>query len=555
MVFIRNSARQNISENALAISSIQNDLQSTDDSIELLNSSVGSNTSAISQLQTDLGVTNGRVSITEESISTIQGQLGDTSAEIVTIKSDIGDNEQAIVGLNTSLETKQDEIDSDTIISLHTLNASNDVIASRKVQAPLFNIVDGASVSHGTINIVNGKATVDASEYLYLNSSSVKRNIGADIEDIQNKLNCLINIVVDDKTYDLPDLLDQVRVNKSKLETFVDQLNDAVGDDDSGVVNLMEQVSQSIADLSVVEGNLASEVSNRDAAITNLSNSLNTTISSVNQTIAANATSDESARQVIVDSVSSLQGEVDALETKQSEDHELQQNALLALGGDKQNNISVGDGLTFTNDKVELDYNDTPTESSVKPISSGGLFTYKTSVDSSISGINSELSNLDGKIDANTTLVTSNATGLQQSINTVKALAYQEVIVEGEVHDSSILFSHGMLPIETGFGIGIPKKGFLEGVHILTDQSSDEPYSGVTNLNIYIDIYDANNNISTQSVVASGRRTNISYSNVELPSSSAAGGNMICLRGNLAEGSTWLNFARIRITLLLRSIE
>ena len=555
MVFSRNSARQNVLANLSAITQLQTDLVLQNSTISSVQSKATTNAQGIGELVAELKETDETVASQADSITLLGTRVNTHDSDITLIKSDIVSNEEAIAGLSTSLDEKEDSIDSATILTLDTVNAANDLIASRKVQAPLFNIVDDLGVSQGTISYDGTKSTVDASEYHYLNSSNVKRNLGADIEEIQNKLNGIAEIVVDDNTYDLPDLLDQVRVNKSKFDTFKDQLNDAVGDDDSGVINLMEQVSQNKADISVVVSNLAAEVTNRGAENSTLSSSLTATINAVSSTVAANATSNAAARAIIVSSVTTLKDEVDVLETSITQEHESQQTILTGLEDDKQDNISVGPGLTFVDNKVELDFNDTPTEGDSKPVSSGGLYDYKDTVDSSFTAINTDVTNVDGRITAVIAINAANIVGIENSITEVKSLAYQEIVLEGEVVSGDILFSHGMLPIETGFGIGVPKKGLLEGVHILTDQSSDDAYDGNTDLNLYIDIYDANDNITTQSIVSNGRRTNITYSNVSLPSSSSAGGNMIVVRGSTSDGSTWLEHSRIRLTLLLRSLE
>jgi hypothetical protein len=69
--------------------------------------------------------------------------------------------------------------------------------------------------------------------------------------------------------YYLNDLFSRVVTNKTKLETFVNQLDGAVGDGNSGVVSLMEQVAQNKADGQA-------EVIARGDAVTTLTSTLTT---------------------------------------------------------------------------------------------------------------------------------------------------------------------------------------------------------------------------------------------------------------------------------------
>ena len=69
---------------------------------------------------------------------------------------------------------------------------------------------------------------------------------------LENKLNSSVAVFTDSLTstdYTLNQLFDTVVANKSKFTTFVDKLNGAVGDADSGVVSLMEQVAANKGDI------------------------------------------------------------------------------------------------------------------------------------------------------------------------------------------------------------------------------------------------------------------------------------------------------------------
>lgn len=126
---------------------------------------------------------------------------------------------------------------------------------------------------------------LQASSLSYDDSGSYK-NVKTEIDSLNSKLNSTTSILTSslespDQEYNLDTLLERVITNKIKLETFVDELNGAVGDSNSGVVSLMEQVAANKADV-------AAEITNRTNAVSSLSD-----------TVTANATqqaSDNSAR-------------------------------------------------------------------------------------------------------------------------------------------------------------------------------------------------------------------------------------------------------------------
>jgi peptidoglycan hydrolase CwlO-like protein len=98
--------------------------------------------------------------------------------------------------------------------------------------------------------------------------------VKSEIDALNSKLNSTISILTSsiestDQEYDLDELLERVVTNKVKLETFVNELDGAVGDGNSGVVSLMEQVAQNKADG-------AAEVSARGTAVSNLASTVST---------------------------------------------------------------------------------------------------------------------------------------------------------------------------------------------------------------------------------------------------------------------------------------
>lgn len=97
------------------------------------------------------------------------------------------------------------------------------------------------------------------------------------IDALKSKLDSTTSILTSsietaDQEYDLEELLTRVLVNKTKLEAFVNSLNDAVGDADNTTVSTLEQISQNVADISA-------EVTNRTTAITNLTSVVTTNVS------------------------------------------------------------------------------------------------------------------------------------------------------------------------------------------------------------------------------------------------------------------------------------
>jgi hypothetical protein len=116
------------------------------------------------------------------------------------------------------------------------------------------------------------------------------KNVKTEIDSLNSKLNSTTSILTSsiesaDQEYNLDTLLERVVTNKVKLETFVNELDGAVGDGNSGVVSLMEQVAQNKADG-------AAEVVARGTAVTNLTS-----------TVTANASlqiSDNAARETAI---------------------------------------------------------------------------------------------------------------------------------------------------------------------------------------------------------------------------------------------------------------
>jgi hypothetical protein len=94
------------------------------------------------------------------------------------------------------------------------------------------------------------------------------KNVKTEIDALNSKLDSTTSILTSsiesaDQEYNLDTLLERVITNKVKLETFVDELNGAVGDSNNGVVSLMEQVAANKADV-------AAEIVNRGNAVTAL---------------------------------------------------------------------------------------------------------------------------------------------------------------------------------------------------------------------------------------------------------------------------------------------
>lgn len=132
-------------------------------------------------------------------------------------------------------------------------------------------------------NLIMG--SLSASSLAYDDSGSFK-DVKSEIDSLNSKLSSTTSILTSslesaDQQYNLDTLLERVITNKIKLETFVDELNSAVGDSNSGVVSLMEQVAANKA-------NIAAEIVNRGSAFDTLT-----------ATVASNASlqsSDNSAR-------------------------------------------------------------------------------------------------------------------------------------------------------------------------------------------------------------------------------------------------------------------
>ena len=98
---------------------------------------------------------------------------------------------------------------------------------------------------------------------LSYDESGVYKNVKTEIDALNSKLSSTSSLESADQQYNLDTLLERILTNKIKLETFVDELNGAVGDSNSGVISLLEQVAANKA-------NSAAEIVNRGSAFDTL---------------------------------------------------------------------------------------------------------------------------------------------------------------------------------------------------------------------------------------------------------------------------------------------
>ena len=172
-------------------------------------------------------------------------------------------------------------------------------------------IADLAVTDTNVTNLQNSKqdniiATTDltlrdlqASSLSY-DDSGVYKNVKTQIDALNSKLSSTTSILTSslespDQQYNLDTLLERVITNKIKLETFVDELNGAVGDSNSGVVSLMEQVAQNKA-------NIAAEIVNRGSAFDTL-----TATVTANASLQASDNSDRAADIALINSTNTHQ--------------------------------------------------------------------------------------------------------------------------------------------------------------------------------------------------------------------------------------------------------
>jgi hypothetical protein len=104
---------------------------------------------------------------------------------------------------------------------------------------------------------------------LSYDNAGVYKNVKTEIDALNSKLSSTTSILTSslessDQQYNLDTLLERILTNKIKLETFVDQLNGSLSDDNSSVTSLMEQVASNKA-------NIAAEIVSRGSAIDTLS--------------------------------------------------------------------------------------------------------------------------------------------------------------------------------------------------------------------------------------------------------------------------------------------
>jgi hypothetical protein len=140
---------------------------------------------------------------------------------------------------------------------------------------------------------------IQASSLSY-DESGVYKNVKTEIDALNSKLSSTTSILTSslespDQAYNLDTLLERVITNKIKLETFVDELNGAVGDSNNGVVSLMEHVAANKA-------NIAAEIVNRGSAFDTLS----ATVTS-NASLQASDNSDRAADIALINSTNTHQ--------------------------------------------------------------------------------------------------------------------------------------------------------------------------------------------------------------------------------------------------------
>jgi hypothetical protein len=145
--------------------------------------------------------------------------------------------------------------------------------------------------------------SLSASSLAYDDSGSFK-DVKSEIDSLNSKLSSTTSILTSslespDQAYNLDTLLERVITNKIKLETFVDELNGAVGDSNNGVVSLMEQVAANKA-------NIAAEIVNRGSAFDTLSSTVTS-----NASLQASDNSDRAADIALINSTNTHQYIVD----------------------------------------------------------------------------------------------------------------------------------------------------------------------------------------------------------------------------------------------------
>jgi hypothetical protein len=176
-------------------------------------------------------------------------------------------------------------------------------------------IADLAIADTNVTNLQNSKqdniiATTDLTmkdlqpSSLSYDDSGAYKNVKTEIDSLNSKLSSTTSILTSslespDQAYNLDTLLERILTNKIKLETFVDQLNGSLSDDNSSVTSLMEQVAANKA-------NIAAEIVNRGSAFDTL-----TATVTANASLQASDNSDRAADIALINSTNTHQYIVD----------------------------------------------------------------------------------------------------------------------------------------------------------------------------------------------------------------------------------------------------
>lgn len=487
--------------------------------------------------------------------------LSEVLDQTLTNKVGLASTNATVTGLTTS---KQNNINYETNLIMGATNTQsiiNEGTLLQKAQAT-FNgrtIFQGTGSTYykdlggATTAIISSELGIIRGLRLEYDDNGSYLDVKAQIDALNAKLSSTASILTSsiesaDQEYDLNTLLERVITNKVKLETFVQQLDGAVGDTNVGVVSLMEQVSQNVADLVAETTARISAINNEATARANADTTLNArvlaveTLQASDNTSIVNALTTETASRIAGDALlqSALDTQVSTYDARVvSVDSSLSSltssvtaEAATRASADALLNTRVGNLET----QQGLDVNTVTSNLSAEvtartdadAVIQSALDAHIATYDARVTAVDTSLANIDlsGAVaDANTytdtqvgivtTSIATEQASSQTKYNTIASTRHEYHIVEGEGDEP--VFTCGNLPMMDDFGLPMVKASQLDKVGFI----AITPDASITNghtMTLQFDVWSsAGTLLSSTPISFVGRRSIMSVTTIALP--------------------------------------
>ena len=368
------------------------------------------------------------------------------------------------------------------------------------------NVTFSAGGGAETITIAPEDGRVTAKALTYMAGPSPV-DVQTKMEQLEGKLLSTESILTSSlesagQEYKLDELLQRVVVNKVKLETFVDELNGAVGDGNNGVVSLMEQVAANKGDLASESlaraTGIADEVVARNAAdvalnarllaaeavgVSNAAVSLASITAETNARVASDTglRTDLDAQVAKYDArVLAVDAEIARVEAETANNLEAQkvriQTALTTMVTAEQEQREASDVvLTDRISAAEI-----LTASHIADVTASDAL----EVTARIAGDDA----LQTALDAHVVAYAARVASVDGSLSAVSKAKRDHFVIEGEGADP--VFSCGSIPMEPDFGLPIISASELEKLSFIC-LTPDKSITGAHSMTLQVNVYGA----------------------------------------------------------------